>query len=360
MTAPTIAGVTAEMIETPRLNTRVLSAGPADGQPVLFLHGNSSNATWWEETMVTLPDGFRAIAPDQRSFGDADSARKIDATRGMGDLADDAIALLDYLGIDKAHLAGSSLGGNVVWRLMMDHPGRWLTVTQAAPGSPYGFGGTKDVDGTPCYDDFAGSGGGLVNAEVVRLVEAGDTSADNPFTMRSGLRRLVYKPGFIPEREEELLAATMNMHVGDQDWPGDKTASTNWPFVAPGVWGSANALSPKYVDDPARLLNINPKPPVLWLRGRHDLAVSDAAASDPGALGAAGLIPGWPGMEVYPPQPMLGQTRSVLDRYTAAGGAYQEIVLADAGHGPYIDDLDNFNRYFHARLQSDEPTISLD
>ena len=55
---------------------------------------------------------IRGIAPDQRGFGAADPAQKIDATRGMGDLADDAIALLDHLGIGKAHVVGNSLGGN--------------------------------------------------------------------------------------------------------------------------------------------------------------------------------------------------------------------------------------------------------
>jgi pimeloyl-ACP methyl ester carboxylesterase len=360
MSIPTIPGIEARTITTPRLTTRVLLAGPETGEPVLFLHGNSSSATWWEEAMATLPDGFRAIAPDQRGFGDADPAQKIDATRGMGDLADDAIALLDQLGIERAHVVGSSMGGSVVWRLLMDYPDRWLTVTQVDPGSPYGFGGTKDVDGTPCYDDFAGSGGGLVNPQVVELVRRGDLDPDNPMTMRSALRRLVCKPPFVPAREEDILASCLSIHVGEQDWPGDKVASPNWPFVAPGVWGPTNALSPKYADDPDRLYAIDPKPPILWLRGSHDLAVSDKSASDPGTLGAMGLIPGWPGPDVYPPQPMLGQTRAVLEQYAAAGGTYQEIVIDDAGHAPYLDNLEGFNHFLHARLMTDMPSIPVE
>ena len=102
----------------------MLFSGPEDGTPVLFLHGNLSSATWWEETMVALPPGFRAIAPDQRGFGEAEPEVKIDATRGMGDLADDAVALLDHLEIDSAHIVGISLGGNVVWRMLADYPDR--------------------------------------------------------------------------------------------------------------------------------------------------------------------------------------------------------------------------------------------
>jgi len=68
--------------------------------------------------MLSLPDTYRGIAPDQRGFGAADPAKKIDATRGMADLADDALVLLDHLGLARAHLVGNSMGGSVVWRLL--------------------------------------------------------------------------------------------------------------------------------------------------------------------------------------------------------------------------------------------------
>ena len=107
MKVPTMEGITAKTITTPRLTTRILFSGPDDGIPVLFLHGNVSSATWWEETMVALPAGYRGIAPDQRGFGEAELEKKIDAVNGMGDLADDAVALLDQLGIEKAHIVGN-------------------------------------------------------------------------------------------------------------------------------------------------------------------------------------------------------------------------------------------------------------
>lgn len=351
MTVPTLPGVTSRMITTDRLTTRVLFSGPGDGIPVLFLHGNASSATWWEETMLALPAGYRGVAPDQRGFGDADLAARIDATRGAGDWADDARALLDALGIAQAHLVGNSLGGVVVWRLLADAPDRFLSVTVVAPGSPYGFGGTRDVDGTPCYDDFAGSGGGLISAPVVQAVLIGDRSLENPFGYRSGLRQLVFKPPFAPTREEELLSASLAIHTGEQDYPGDKLLSANWPFVAPGVWGAANALSPKYVSEAVeRMIAAQPKRNILWVRGRDDLSVSDNAAADMATLGALGLAPGWPGAAVFPPQPMLKQTRAVLDRYAAAGGSYREVVIDDAAHAPFIEKPDEFKAMFHAHL----------
>jgi pimeloyl-ACP methyl ester carboxylesterase len=317
----------------------------------LFLHGNVTSATWWEEVMVSMPAGYRGIAPDQRGFGSAERGKKIDATRGMCDFADDALALLDSLGIDRVHVVGNSMGGSAVWRLLMSRPERFLTVTLVNPGSPYGFGGTKDIDGTPCYDDFAGSGGGLTNRELLRLIEAGDASLDNPFSPRAVLRKLVYKPPFIPQREDDLVAATLQTHIGPEDLPGDSVQSPNWPYVAPGRWGIANAASPKYAGDVDSLYAIDPKPPLLWVRGSDDLAVSDTAASCPGALGAAGAIPNWPGADVFPPQPMIGQTRAVLDRYGSAGGTYREGVIRDTGHVPFLENLAAFNRVFHPHLK---------
>jgi pimeloyl-ACP methyl ester carboxylesterase len=350
MSVPTLEGVTPKVIASERITTRVLFTGPDDGVPVLFLHGNASSATWWEQNMVALPPGYRGIAPDQRGFGDADPTKKVDATRGPGDWADDAVALLDYLGIAKAHVVGCSLGGCVVWYLLRELPERVLSASLVDSGSPYGFGGTKDADGTPCYDDYAGSGGGLSNPEFVRRLAAGDRSLDSPFSPRAAMRALVFKPPFVPSREEDLLTSMLGIHLGERDNPGDFVRSPNWPYVAPGARGSANALSPKYAGDVSRLYTAWPKVSVLWVRGSHDLAVSDRAASDPGTLGLAGLIPNWPGLEVYPPQPMLGQIRNVLDRYTAAGGSYREVVIQDAGHTPFIEKPEEFNSALHAHI----------
>jgi pimeloyl-ACP methyl ester carboxylesterase len=327
----------------------VLFAGPDDGVPVLFLHGNLSSATWWEENMLALPgpsassgQGYRGIAPDLRGFGDADPQKKVDATRGTGDWADDAVALLEQLGVAAAHLVGVSLGGAVIWRLMMDCPERLLTATLVDPGSPYGFAGTKQ-DGTPCFEDFAGSGGGLVNPELVKRLAEGDRTMNSQSSPRTALRALVFKAPFVPDREEDLLTSMLSVHLGDRDFPGDSVPSANWPYVAPGVWGSANALSPKYAGDIARLYVAEPKINVLWVRGSHDLAVSDTAAGCPGTLGSMGLIPDWPGMGIYPPQPMLRQTRDILERYAAAGGSYRELVIEDTGHAPFIEKPEEFN-----------------
>jgi len=345
---PTIAGVTATTVTTPRITTRVLTAGPDDGTPVIFLHGNHSSATWWEDNMVTLPSGFRAIAPDLRGFGEADTSAKIDATRGMGDWGDDLIALLDNYGYDRAHIVANSLGGNVAWWLIANYPDRLGKVAQVCPGSPYGFGGTKDVAGTPCYDDYAGGGGGLIHPKFVEAIREGDTTADTPFSPRAVFRaRTWVEP---PRREDEYVASVLQIHLGDDAYPGDVTPSPNWPYMAPGVWGPNNAISCKYGTDPDAIAAADPKPQVLWLRGENDVAVSNAAAADIATLGPTGLIPGYPGTDVFPPQPMLDQIRATLDRYADAGGTYEEIVMDGCGHVPYIDKPEEFDEVLQAFL----------
>lgn len=351
MSIPTMPGISAKMITSPRITTRVLFSGPEDGIPVLFVHGNASSATYWEEIMLGLPMGYRGIAPDQRGYGDAERSKKIDATRGMGDLSDDAFALLDTLGLQKAHLVGHSMGGSVIWQMMIDHPERILTVTQVCPGSPYGFGGTKGIHGELCNPDGAGSGGGIVNPLFTKAIAEGDRSADNPqASPRIVMNSFYWKPPFKPAREEELLSSLLSEHIGEQEYPGDAVPSPHWPNLAPGKFGPANALSPIYTGDVTRLYRINPKPAVLWVRGSHDQIVSDQSLFDMGTLGALGAVPGWPGAEAYPSQPMVGQTRAVLEEYKANGGDYKEVVMEDTGHSPYIEKPDVFNSIFHAHL----------
>ena len=76
---------------------------------------------------------------------------------------------------------------------------------------------------------------------------------------------------------------------------------------------------------------------MLWLRGDQDQVISDESMFDFGTLGRLEVVPGWPGMEVFPPQPQIAQTRAMLDRYQAAGGSAREVVYEGCGHCPPIE-----------------------
>ncbi|WP_344397781.1 alpha/beta hydrolase [Actinomadura alba] len=310
---------------------------------MLFVHGNLSDGSAWNEQLDLLPAGFRGLAPDLRGFGRS-AAAPVDATRGVGDYRDDLIALLDSLGLDAVHLVGHSLGGGVVMDLATGHPARALTITLVAPVGPYGFGGTR-LDGTPCAPDFAGSGGGTANPDLVKLIAKGDSSDAHPLSPRNVVRTL-YFPGAEAVRDEDaLVAGILGAHVGDGNYPGDAVPSPHWPGTAPGSRGVLNSISPKYLDWSGFAAS-GCGAPVLWIRGDQDAIVSDTSLVDLGHLGALGHVPGWPGEEAFPAQPMVQQTRQVLDRY----GDHTEHVMAGAGHFPYIQRPAQFAQLLHGHL----------
>jgi pimeloyl-ACP methyl ester carboxylesterase len=72
------------------------------------------------------------------------------------------------------------------------------------------------------------------------------------------------------------------------------------------------------------------------------MIVSDNSFFDLGTLGKLGYVPGWPGEDVYPPQPMVGQTRQLLEQYKAQGGSFEEVVIMDTGHTPYVEKPEEF------------------
>jgi pimeloyl-ACP methyl ester carboxylesterase len=314
--------------------TNVLESG-AEGAPLLVLvHGNVSSARFFGELMTELGDRWHCLAVDLRGFGDSEP-RPVDARQGVRQFSDDLHTVLTELGHQRFHLLGWSLGAGVVFRYTIDHPGAVASIVLESPMSPYGFGGTKDAAGTPCWPDFAGSGGGTANPEMVRRIAAGDRSADDPTSPRNVLTGLYGNPPFtLPKPvEDALVDGMLAMTIGDDNYPGDSVESANWPGTAPGERGVNNAIAPKYCDL-SGFADVPDGPDVLWIRGDADAIVSDTSMVDLAHLGQLGLVPGWPGAEVYPAQPMVAQTRAVLDH---ASGHYTEHVLAGCGHSPHLE-----------------------
>jgi pimeloyl-ACP methyl ester carboxylesterase len=233
------------------------------------------------------------------------------------------------------------MGASAIMQFALDYPELVASLTLVSPVSPYGFGGTKDVAGQPCYDDFAGSGGGVVNPEFVRRIIEQDRTADDPNSPRNVINSFYYKAPFTAAREEDFLSAALLEKMGNERYPGDMVPSANWPNVAPGKWGPINATAPQYLNL-SSIVDMANKPPILWVRGDADMIVSDLSFFDFGGLGQMGFVPGWPGADVFPPQPMVSQTRAVLERYQANGGSYQEVVIADTAHSPHIEKPEAF------------------
>jgi pimeloyl-ACP methyl ester carboxylesterase len=100
---------------------QVAEAGPADGEPVLFLHGYTDSWLSYSPVLERLPADIRAIVPTQRGHGDSE---KPDCCYRPADFAADAVALLDAFGVERATVVGHSYGSFVAQRVAIDHPER--------------------------------------------------------------------------------------------------------------------------------------------------------------------------------------------------------------------------------------------
>lgn len=343
MTATLLPGIVAHSVTTPRYTANVLER-PATGdaaRTVVFVHGNVSSSLFYMPTMLALPADVRALAIDLRGFGDSETL-PVDATRGLRDFADDVVSVLDALGLDAVHLVGWSMGGGVVSTILLEHPERVQSLTLEAPVSPYGFGGTHGPDGARNDADGAGTGGGGANPDFVARLEAQDADSTEQTSPR-GVFRAAYtaKPEEQTAHEDLWVASMLTTKTGVDNYPGDSVASENWPGFAAGTHGVLNTMAPQYFDV-SGIVDLAVKPPILWIHGDKDSIVADLSFFDLNTLGQVGVIPGWPGADVAPPQPMKVQTRAVLDRYRANGGTYTEVALPEAGHAPHLDEADIF------------------
>lgn len=102
------------------------------GEPVVLLHGGTSNLESWIARGVVrqLETEFRVIAFDARGHGKSDKPR--DPAAYGRQQALDVVRILDALKIDRAHIAGFSLGGSTVAQLLTLHPERFITAIQIA------------------------------------------------------------------------------------------------------------------------------------------------------------------------------------------------------------------------------------
>ncbi|MEU1179691.1 alpha/beta hydrolase [Streptomyces sp. NPDC005820] len=109
--------------------------GPADAPPLLLIMGAQASGLGW-------PDGFtdllaarhRVIRYDHRDTGRSTWAYD-ERPYPLAALAEDAVTVLDALGIERAHVVGMSLGGTLAQLLLADHPDRLRTATLVGTGA---------------------------------------------------------------------------------------------------------------------------------------------------------------------------------------------------------------------------------
>lgn len=347
-------GISVSHVVTDRLTARVLTAGDLSGDVVVFVHGNVSSSVFFQPVMLKLAARFGCIAIDLRGFGGSQSL-PVDATRGLKDFSDDVASVLKAMGVGGVHVIGWSMGGGIVMELMQDHSSLLRSVTLLAPVSPYGFGAT-DEDGELLDPLASGAGAGGANPHFVAALAGQDRSADSPAGARNVYRTTYVKnPEGMPF-EDIWVEAMLSTVTGTGNYPGSSTTSPQWPGFAPGGEGVLNTMAPTHFNA-SGIVDVERKPPILWIHGSDDVIVSDDSLFDINHLGQIGAIPGWPGPEVAPNQPMKRQTRMVLDRYRGRGGEVTEVEFADCGHSPHLEKEAEFIEVLERFVERADPSI---
>ncbi|MFF3621746.1 4,5:9,10-diseco-3-hydroxy-5,9,17-trioxoandrosta-1(10),2-diene-4-oate hydrolase [Streptomyces sp. NPDC002467] len=169
-------------------------AGPRSGPVLILLHGGGPGASAWSNFGRNLPhfaEDFRTLLVDQPCFGKSD---KPEPDKDFFSFAADAIAaLMDELGIEKAHFIGNSLGGGTATRMALDHPRKVDKLLLMGPGGiSLNLFSADPTEGIKRLFEFSGS------AEPTRA------------QMRAFLTTLVYDPAIVTDElvEERYTQAT--------------------------------------------------------------------------------------------------------------------------------------------------------
>jgi pimeloyl-ACP methyl ester carboxylesterase len=122
-------------------------AGGAGGDPLLLVMGLGASRFWWPQgfTAALISRDFHVVTFDLRDSGEstrlrsagggspiAAQFRRASTAYTAEDMTDDAIAVLDAVGWDSAHVYGQSLGGVLAQRIALRHPGRVRSLASSA------------------------------------------------------------------------------------------------------------------------------------------------------------------------------------------------------------------------------------
>ena len=134
---PQLEGVQHHFVDVDGLRMHYAVAGPADGEPVVLVHGWPQHWFVWRRVIPRLADRFRVIAPDLRGFGWTDAP---DSSYGKDELGRDIAGLLRALDLENVRLSGHDWGGLAAFWAAIEAPERVRSVTCFAIIHPWAKG----------------------------------------------------------------------------------------------------------------------------------------------------------------------------------------------------------------------------
>jgi pimeloyl-ACP methyl ester carboxylesterase len=243
-----------------------------------------------------LAPEFLGWAPDLRGYGQADPALTINPSDGVAIWAKDLECFYADMqhkprAMDVAHkgtsplptkviLVGHSLGALIAMEVMARAVIPVAKVILYAPPPPSGYP-ARGVD-----------------PKFMRALE----EKDYP-TVQQVVRALFWHPEFHHPKEKEIIEAVFDMHLGPEAYPEATIAA-----IAPEQNQTLET----------RLLQLETKPPIEWVRGEADVLVTNHGYNAPQAA-------------------MIDQMQMFLERYQHAGGSYEQRVYPHCGHSPFLE-----------------------
>jgi pimeloyl-ACP methyl ester carboxylesterase len=265
-------------------------SGERGAPAILLVHGLGAQLTLWPQRFVTeLADaGFQVVRYDNRDIGlsakfesygvpdlgaltaKAMAGEKIPAPYYLSDMARDGIALLDALGIERAHVLGVSMGGMIVQTMAIEHAKRLISMTSVMS--------TSGRRGLP-----AGK------PEAMKALMSVPPSTERSALIEHGikLRRIIGSPGY-PADEAELRSL-VERNVDRSYYPQGVARQYNAVMAS----GSRVHSLPSITT------------PTLVIHGADDPLLPLAAGEDTAALIPGARLKVYPGMGHDLPTPLI-------------------------------------------------------
>jgi pimeloyl-ACP methyl ester carboxylesterase len=211
-----LPGTTTHRLEINGITMEVQAMGPAEGRPVILLHGFPEFWYSWRHQMPALAEaGFRVYAPDQRGYNRTSKQGPYDGAT----LTQDIVALQDALGITHSDIVGHDWGAVVAWNFAAHHPERTRRLIILNGPHP------------EAYQDAMRKGLRQLRKswyiflfQIPRLPEK--LISANDF----GIVRKVF--GALPKRY--MTEADIRHYIDAMSQPGALTAMINWYRAIPG------------------------------------------------------------------------------------------------------------------------------
>jgi len=153
--------MTERIVERDEVRLAVGEAGPPDGQPIVLLHGLSATRRYVVMGSKALErGGFRVVSYDARGHGRSSPGKPY----RYAELAEDLRAVMDACGVERAVLAGASMGAHTLLRVALESPERVAGIVAITPAF--------DPDAPPDLDRWDDLAHGLRRDGIEGFVEA--------------------------------------------------------------------------------------------------------------------------------------------------------------------------------------------